>query len=506
MKRRFLRRRLLLLAAAAALLAAGLPASPAAAAIPYEGYARSAGYGDVHSQNGYVYAESLDGYELESGPFKEPQDLFAAPDGTLYVADTGNNRIVHLSREGELLGQFGDAEGKGSLNEPKGVFAAKDGQEVYVADTKNQRIAVFDGKGKYRREFPAPQSPLLGAGFTYSPSKLVLDKRGYLLVISEGNTQGLLQIDGKGEFKGFFGANHVGFSWSRLFVRLVASQEQRSQLALVKPMEFSSVAQDADGFVYTTTLGTESNQIKRLSPVGIDTLNPGRSVSYGMRFADGPFEMPSFIGIAVSPEGFITGLDLQSSKVFQYDKLGNQLFAFGGMGEQNGLFKTPASVAQLPDGDIAVVDRGRGRIDIFRTTPFADLVHRASALYVDGRYEESEQMWQEALRLNANYAMAYHAIGKALYKAENYEQAMAYFKLAKSKAEYSEAFREHRKQVARDHFGWIALILLAAAAALRYGLPALSRLLSRAERSRSRREPPPPAPGRAHSSAKGEGL
>ncbi|UVI33775.1 hypothetical protein [Paenibacillus spongiae] len=461
-----------------AAVAMGLYDPAADAAIPYDGYTRSLGYGDVHSINGYVYMDSIDGYDLESGPFKEPQDLFAADDGTLYVADTGNNRIVRLTRDRRVLGVIGDNEGPGMLNEPKGVFVKKDGL-VYVADTKNQRIAVFGAKGDYVKSFPAPKSRLLGETFTYSPSKVIVDKRDYMLVISEGNTQGLIQIDAKGEFKGFFGANHIGFSWERLFVKMVATEEQKSQLAVQKPMEFSNVAQDADGFVYTTTLATETNQIKRLSPVGVDTLNPGSEVRYGSRFEAGPFQMPSFVGISVSPEGFITALDLQSSKVFQYDKLGNLLFAFGGMGEQNGLFKTPATVAQLQEGVIAVVDKGRSRIDFFRTTPFADLVHEASALYVEGRYEEAQQMWNEVLKLNGNFAMAYHAIGKALYKAERYEEAMRYFKLAKVKGDYSTAFREYRKQYTREHFAWIALIAIALLAALRFGLPRLVRGLKK---------------------------
>ncbi|MFC5652577.1 hypothetical protein ACFPYJ_26355 [Paenibacillus solisilvae] len=456
----------------AVLAAQWLMPAAAQAAIPYEGYAWGKSSRDQHSINGYVYMESIDGYELESGPFKDPEGIFVAPDDSMYVADAGNNRVVHLNRNREVLGIIGDAEGDGALSEPKGVFVKPDGT-AYVADTKNQRIAVFNDKGKFIKAYGAPKSPLLGANFTYSPSKLIVDKRNYMLVVSEGNTQGLLQIDANGDFKGYFGANHIGFNWMRLFVKLVASDEQKNQLAVQKPMEFSSLTQDDDGFVYTTTLATETNQIKRLSPVGVDTLNPS-ATKYGSRFEMGPFEVASFIGITVSPEGFITALDLQSSKIFQYDKLGNFLFAFGGMGEQNGLFKTPSSLSQLKDGVIVVVDKGRNRLDFFRTTPFANLVHQASSLYVEGQYEEAQSMWQDVLKQNANFTMAYQAIGKSLYKAENYEEAMHYFKLAKSKGDYSTAFREYRKEYTRAHFVWIALAFILLLVLLRFGLPFLA--------------------------------
>lgn len=481
--------------------------APAAvqAAIPYEGYTWDRNFRDQHSINGYVYMDSIDGYELESGPFKDPEGIFVAPDDTMYVADAGNNRIIHLNRDREVLGIIGDAEGDGALNEPKGVFVKPDGT-IYVADTKNQRIAVFDRNGTFIKAYGAPTSPLLGAGFTYSPSKLIVDKRNYMLVVSEGNTQGLLQIDANGDFKGYFGANHIGFNWMRLFVKLVASDDQKNQLAVQKPMEFASLTQDEEGFIYTTTLATETNQIKRLSPVGVDTLNPGKEVKYGSRFEMGPFEVASFIGITVSPEGFITALDLQSSKVFQYDKLGNFLFAFGGVGEQNGLFKTPSSLSQLKDGVIVVVDKGRNRLDFFRTTPFANLVHHASSLYVEGRYEEAESMWQDVLKQNANFTMAYHAIGKSLYKSERFEEAMHYFKLAKTKGDYSTAFREYRKEYMRDHFVWILFAFILLLVLLRLGLPYLASLFKKFAAARRESDRPVTAASSTAAAAKGGDL
>ncbi|WP_151736621.1 hypothetical protein [Paenibacillus tengchongensis] len=445
----------------------------ASADSPYRGYTWSRSGNEVSSINGYMYDSSIDPAGTAVGVLKNPESLFIAEDDTLYIVDTGNSRIIHLSKDGGPIKVIGDAEGGGKLQEPKGVFVKPDGT-VYVADTKNQRIAVFNKDGQYMQEFPKPDSTLLGANFSYSPSKLIVDKRNYMYVVSDGNTQGLLQIDSTGKFKGFYGANHVGFSWSRLLIKLVATKEQQSQLATVRPSEFSNLDIDEEGFIYSTTLGEETNQIKRLSPVGVDTLNVG-SHRYGDYYTDGPFSMASFVGISVDRNGFITALDLQTGKVFQYDKLGNLLFSFGGIGEQNGLFVTPAAVDQTSDGLLYVIDKGRGRIDRFRATPFAELVHEASLLYVDGKYEEAETLWHEVLRLNANYDMAYQAIGKALYKAENYREAMDYFKLSNSRGDYSAAFREYRKLFIREHFTWffsgvIALLLL-----LYWGMPKVYR-------------------------------
>ncbi|WP_199621616.1 SMP-30/gluconolactonase/LRE family protein [Paenibacillus alkalitolerans] len=464
------------------LLALVLPILPAQAwaETPYEGYVWNNLGEDVHSINGYVFLDTIDGTDMPTGVLNTPEDIFIADDDTLYIVDTGNSRIIHMDGGShKLIKVIGAEEGPGKLSEPKGVYVKADGT-VYAADTKNQRIAVFNKDGKFVKEFKAPSSPLLGKDFQYSPSKVVLDKRDYMFVVSDGNTQGLMQIDPNGEFKGFYGANHVGFSWQRLFIKLVATKEQKQRLSTVKPLAFSNVDQDEDGFIYTTTFGEITNQVKRLSPVGVDTLNPTPK-KYGDRFDVGPFFTPQFADVTVNKDGLISALDLQTSKVFQYDKLGNLLFAFGGVGDQNGLFITPSSIDQTSDGIIYVADKGRNRVDRFRTTPFADLVHKASKLYVDGRYEESEELWNQVLEQSANFDMAYLAIGKSLYKSERYKEAMEYFQLANSKTEYSNAFREYRKEFTREHFaeisGGIILLILAIRFAIPWGVRTIKRNL-----------------------------
>lgn len=465
----------------------------AAAESSYDGYIYNSKNNDVHSINGYLYKDSIDGYNMESGPFNVPEDIFITDNDTIYVVDGGNNRIVHMNPEGKVLRIIGDKDGKGKLNGPKGVFVKSDGT-IYVADTKNRRIALFDSNGKFLNELLTPKSVLLGDKFVYSPSKLVVDKRNYLIVTSDGANQGLMQIDPNGEFKGFYGANHVGFSWKRLFIKLFATDEQRSQLASVRPAEFSNLFQDKEGFIYTTTLGIEKNQLKRLSAVGVDTYNPAgkeNEKAYGDIFPPlSGFSVPAFVDLTVDEKGLITALDTTTGRAFQHDQIRNLLFIFGGIGEQDGLFKTPVSIDQTSDGTMYIVDRTRNRIDRFRATPFADLVHQASALYVQGKYTEAEQPWNEVLKLNSNYDLAYRAIGKALMKAEKFDEAMRYFKLGRSQYDYSIAFKEYRKVYAREHFAYIVGFLFLLYVFLKWGLPWISKsvankLKQQAERRRS---------------------
>ena len=78
----------------------------------------------------------------------------------LWVADTGNNRVVQFDSEFNFVSVIGDSRGDGRLNRPRGVFVDRQGY-VYVADTGNNRIAVFTRSGEFVRDYRRPDSPVL---------------------------------------------------------------------------------------------------------------------------------------------------------------------------------------------------------------------------------------------------------------------------------------------------------------------------------------------------------
>lgn len=426
------------------------------AKVPYEAYIYDSESYDMPSLHGYLYYDSIDGYDLPTGPFNSPEDIFVTEDDQIYIVDSGNNRVIQLDTENNVIATYGDEEGEGQLNGPRGVFVTAE-HEVFVADTLHKRIVVFNASGAYKQHYDVPESPLLGDRFVYSPAKLIVDKRGYMFVVSDGTSQGMMQNRPDGSFAGFYGANHVPFDWTRIIINLIATPEQKAQLANVRPPEFSNLFQDSEGFIYTTSLGIRQDQIKRLSAVGVDTLNPHTPRRYGgwMPLRNYEIQHETFVDLTVNQYGYITGLDQTTGKLFQYDEIGNLLFIFGGNGDQDGLFKTAVSVAETSDGLIYVADRARNRIDRFRPTLFADKVHEASRLYVEGRYEESLNPWQEVLKMNSNYELAYYAIGKSLYRQQKYKEAMAYFKIARDSSEYSNALNQYRKVYLRQNFGML---------------------------------------------------
>ncbi len=108
---------------------------------------------------------SLDQGEAPGGTFNEPWGIAVAPDGTVYVADTWNHRIQHFAADGRFLGMwgtFGQAESQAAFWGPRDVAVDATGR-VYVSDTGNKRIAVFDEDGNPLGEIGEPAGgPLRG--------------------------------------------------------------------------------------------------------------------------------------------------------------------------------------------------------------------------------------------------------------------------------------------------------------------------------------------------------
>jgi DNA-binding beta-propeller fold protein YncE len=75
--------------------------------------------------------------------FWGPRGLAVDSKGNVYVTDTGNKRVVVFNSNGEFVTQFGTTGiDPGQFDEPVGLAIDQNGL-VYVADTWNARIQVF---------------------------------------------------------------------------------------------------------------------------------------------------------------------------------------------------------------------------------------------------------------------------------------------------------------------------------------------------------------------------
>ena len=139
----------------------------------------------------------------EPGKFNAPRGIAVAPDGSLYVADSRNNRVQHFASDGKLLQTWGTAgdisKGEspgGAFNEPWGIAVSQDGS-VFVADTWNHRIQKFTADGKFVKMWG-----VFGQGDTpesfYGPRGLAIDSNQRLYVTDTGNKRVVVfDLDGK---------------------------------------------------------------------------------------------------------------------------------------------------------------------------------------------------------------------------------------------------------------------------------------------------------------------
>ena len=112
-----------------------------------------------------------------AGPFNGPTDIAFTPSGEIFISDGyANARIHKFSADGELIESWGaPGGGRGEFNLPHGVLIV-DGT-LYVADRENNRIQVFDVKGKFLSEWTDFAGP---TGVSLRPDgNLVVSEFGY---------------------------------------------------------------------------------------------------------------------------------------------------------------------------------------------------------------------------------------------------------------------------------------------------------------------------------------
>lgn len=465
-----MKKMLLMLAGLSLAAATAVPAVFAAA--PYEAYTYNYYRDAVPLPAPFLPERSVSGLDLGTGDFKSPNDMFVTEDGYVYVLDSGNKRIIVTDDEWNvirIISAFDNAGREDTFNNPGGLFVTES-KEIYVADTDNGRIVVLTNEGELIRIVSDPQSDILPSGFKFAPVKITVDRANRIFAVARGVFEGLMQFDDKGGFIGYVGTIHVTQSFAdRLWLRL-ATDEQRKRMQLYIPTEFASVDIDHKGFVYATNIDVNSTAtIKRLNPSGQDVIkrfgyypNMGdiRFRSFGNNA--GPSRLTD---IKVIGGGMYTVLDSFRGRLFTYNDEGELLYAFGGKGTQLGLFNTPVAVERI-GSKLAVLDRGKNNIIVFRPTLFGSAVHQATTLHYNGRDAEAVELWKEVLRLNSNYDIAYLGIGKSLLMEKKNKEAMEYFKLGMQRKYYSVAYKRYRREVMQEHFGTMMTLLTVLAVAL----------------------------------------
>ncbi len=96
--------------------------------------------------------------------FYQPNDVITLPNGDILVAEghndnTMSHRIVHFSKDGKYLGQFGKrGSGQGEFIQPHGLALDSQGR-LFVADRGNNRVEIVTTDGKFIAAWPQFSRP-----------------------------------------------------------------------------------------------------------------------------------------------------------------------------------------------------------------------------------------------------------------------------------------------------------------------------------------------------------
>jgi uncharacterized protein (TIGR03663 family) len=283
------------------------------------------------------------------GQFNFPRALAVGADGRIYVADSGNHRVQVFDAEGQYERQWGSmcklydgaqgcqGDGRGQFNEPWGIAVGGDGS-VYVSDTWNHRLQKFDSEGNFVTMwgvFETTGGELGQPGAMYGPRGIVVGEDGNVYVVDTGNKR--VQV---------FGADGT-------FV----SQHGGGGVIEGRFDEPVGLAQDGAGNWYVVDTW---NQRIQTFDAGFGYVGQWGVNGWGSQnVTNKPY-------VAVDSErGLVYTTDPEGYRVLVFGVDGEYRAMFGLYGNEAGSFMLPTGIAVGPDGRVYVADGDAHRIMIF---------------------------------------------------------------------------------------------------------------------------------------------
>ena len=446
----------------------------------------------LYSPDAYtaIKAVNSDDMGLEL-PIENPGDMITDDAGNVYIADTGNNRIVVLDQYYKFkfaITTFSNDQGvPDSLAAPQGVFVSepneKYGKLIWVCDTGSNRIVVFDEDGEFQRIIEEPESTLFDEESVYKPVAMAVDEYNRLYVVSSTTYQGIIVMTDAGEFTGFIGAQAVQMTPWEIIWRRFQTKEQREASETKVSTEFNNIAINKEmNLVYVTTSTIEegavagaitgkdksgtNSPVKLLNANGTEIMRrngfwmPAGEVDYSSRSTDDITGVSTIIDAAVGPENTWSIIDEKRNRIYTYDFDGNLLFAFGDNGTMLGNLGSIEAIA-YQGTNMLILDKTNDNITVFQQTEYGSILLQAIAAEATQDFDLAINLWTDVLKRNSNFDSAYVGIGQAMYRNKDYAKSLSYFESAYDTANWSNSYKEIRKEWMSDFFLVLILIIVA---------------------------------------------
>lgn len=475
-----------------------LPFSISASAIgnisvPYDSYEYNSFDEAVDAPVGYYPSQILDSSRLNlNTSFKEISDMLYH-NGVLYILDSQNGRIVALDANYKVIKEYsnirvgdvnreqlidiiggeevGFAGATGIAISPKGKF--------YIADKLNNRILCVNEDFILEQVILRPDEALNDTDAAFSPTKIAVDDKNRIYVISSDIALGIMVFDAKGEFVQFFGANKVLSTVQAIiktFRKLFMTVAQLELVEQTTPITIRNMDFSKDGFIcsispYSENDGEVLGMLRKLNYKGNDIM---QADIVGDLVEDGA-DVTRFVDVDVDDNGFVNLLDESRGRVFQYTESGMLTSVFGSKGDQVGCFTTPVALESVND-DILVADKDKNCIFVYSPTDYAKTIRSAVMKMNANDLEGSIEEWQALEKMNSNSYFTYEGLGRIYDYKGDYKTAMKYFKLAYDQENYALAYQQHRQQLIEKYTIPLLLVVLVAVIGLVFAIKKLKKL------------------------------
>jgi hypothetical protein len=130
------------------------------------------------------------------------------------------------------------------------------------------------------------------------------------------------------------------------------------------------------------------------------------------------------------------------------------------MGRQLGNIGSIEAIAYQGD-NMLVLDKSNKNFTVYQRTEYGDILLSAIKAENDQEFDLAISLWTEVLKRNSNFDAAYVGIGQAMYRNKDYVNSLNYFETAYDTANWSNSYKEIRKQWMSDYFLVLILIIVA---------------------------------------------
>ncbi|MFZ3102434.1 MAG: 6-bladed beta-propeller [Desulfitobacteriaceae bacterium] len=251
----------------------------------------------------------------------------------IYVTDTNNKRVQVFDLAGAPIFKFGkEGEGPGQFKFPYGIDGDSQGN-IYVSDLYNGCISIHDSKGKFIKYFAEkdPKEKTIEAPGSFR----IINNKVYVTDIKKSKLL-IFDLDGK------------------IIKEIGEPGTKQGQFRAP-----NAVTVDKDENIYVVDTGNQRIQEFNKDGTFVRIINGSLDAK-----GDSVFVNPR--GIAIDSQGIVYLVSNLTHFIYGFDKDGKKLFTFGGSGESNTQFSLPNGLFIDKNDTIYITDSANQRVAVYK--------------------------------------------------------------------------------------------------------------------------------------------